>query len=267
MSGRQDYHIHSYYSDGKLSPEEIVDRWEAEGYSAIAVTDHDEYEGSKQAVQYAKGRSMRVIPGIECSTKHTTGDEIHILGYGIRFGEPSMDEALNRMHRLRAARNDRLQRALASMGYEISTDELFAVNDGRYIGKPTFAEVMVQKGWAKDVNEVFHDIYTKPEIAAVQKEFLPTEEVIRFIHAAGGLAVMAHPMEIRRHGEGEAFFTRLETLLGEMRSLGIDGIECMHPSATEEEQDRLRQYARDAHLIVTQGSDFHSDRKERSYEN
>lgn len=267
MNGHQDYHIHSYYSDGKLSPEAIVDRWEAEGYTEIAITDHDEYEGSKQAIQYAKGRSIRVIPGIECSTKHVTGDEIHILGYGFRFGEPAMDEALNRMHRLRAARNDRLQKALASMGYPVTTDELFAVNEGRYIGKPTFAEAIVRKGWAEDVNTVFRDIYAAPEIAAVQKEFLPTDEVVRFIHEAGGLVVMAHPMEIRRRGEGEAFQERLKSLLGEMVGLGIDGIECEHPSAKEEEQEWLRHYARGAGLIVTQGSDFHSDRKERCYEN
>lgn len=178
-----------------------------------------------------------------------------------------MDEALNRMHRLRAARNDLLRKALASLGYSVTNDELFAVNEGRYIGKPTFAEVIVSKGWAEDVNEVFGEIYSKPEIAAIQKEFLPTEEVIRFIHEAGGLAVMAHPMEVRHRGEGEAFFERLKSLLGDMVDLGIDGIECMHPSANEEEQAWLRHYAKNAHLIVTQGSDFHSDRKERCYEN
>lgn len=263
----KDLHIHSYYSDGDMSPEEIVDKWERDGYKAISVTDHDGIEGSIVAVKYAENKSIEVVPGIEFDSDDLLGTKLHILGYGIDYEADSIKEKLGLINKWRDERNSKLLKAIAEHGYELSDEEIYEVNGGRFIGKPTFARALVNKGAFSSVDDVFKGLMREiDEENKFHKQTLSSREVVEAIHDAGGVAVLAHPIEQKKRGETyEEFLPRLINLLDTFVEYGIDGIECYHPSASEEQSRFLVSYAVNHGLIITKGSDFHSDKHIRDY--
>jgi predicted metal-dependent phosphoesterase TrpH len=266
MTQLTDYHIHSYFSDGDLSPEELVDRYAAAGYREISITDHNEIEGSRAAFLYAAGQGISVVPGIEISTRDEHENVIHMLGYFFDYDSPDLKKAVRKMKRWRAERNDRLFSALLEEGYDITLDDLMSINEGRYIGKPTFAAAMMKKGYIGSVDEAFATVFSSEKIARIRMKVYSPAEALEIIHRAGGLAVFAHPMELRRNGEGDGFGRRLAGVIDELVDAGIDGIECFHPSADAAESAALKNMAVERGLIVTGGSDFHSDSSRRFYE-
>ena len=263
----KDLHIHTVFSDGVKTPEEIVDRWMAEGKEVIAITDHDGIGGSVVAVEYAKDKDITVIPGIEFDSSNELGKDLHILGYGIDFNNETLNAKLNKILEWRAARNKIMRDAIAKKGIDISDEEIYAINEGRYVGKPTFARILIDKGLFEDLQDVFENFLTKdPEIRAIKKQALDSEEVVHTIHEAGGIVVLAHPMEQMKSSETwEEFKPRLVELLDKFVEYGIDGIECYHPSADPENSEFIKKYAEAHNLLITTGSDFHFDGLKRSY--
>ena len=263
----KDLHIHTVFSDGVLTPEEVVDRWQSEGKEVIAVTDHDGIDGSIVAVNYAKDKAIRVIPGIEFDSENDLGKDLHILGYGIDFEDSNLQAKLVKILEWRAERNDVILKALRDRGIEITDEEIYAVNEGRYVGKPTFARILIKRGIYPDMASAFNEFFSKvPGIKAIFKRALPSREVVDVIHHAGGVAILAHPMEQMKTGESwEDFEPRLLEILDTFVEYGIDGIECYHPSASEENSEYLRRYAEAHDLLITRGSDFHFDGMNRRY--
>lgn len=263
---KKDLHLHTYYSDGALSPKEVVNRWADEGYELIAITDHDGIAGSIAGREYAEKRGIGYISGIEFDSSDVLGRDIHILGYGFDYRSHKLQEALEGILLERAARNDSLLTALNEMGYPIDFDDIMAVNEGRYVGKPTFAKILAKKGYTESSQAVFNSIFREPQIRKIHKRTLSSKEVIDLIHEAGGLAVFAHPMEQRHLGETyDQFRGRLLELLDKMREYGVDGIECYHPSADDVQAEELAGYAGRYGLLITKGSDFHSDIQKRNF--
>ena len=264
---KKDLHIHTCYSDGTLRPEQVVDRWKSEGYEIIAITDHDGIKGSLIGMEYAEKAGITFIPGIEFDSEDELGKDLHILGYGFDYTDHDLKVKLTDILIKRAQRNDRMMNALNAKGYGITLDDIGEINDGRYVGKPTFAKILQKKGFVEKPQDAFETIFREPELKCIKKSTLPSKEVIDTIHAAGGLAVMAHPMEQRHLEESYAEFEpRLFKILDRMVEYGIDGIECWHPSADEVQSGILAEYA-DAHgLIKSKGSDFHTDDKPRTFE-
>lgn len=262
-----DYHIHTCYSDGDLTPEEIVDRYLSNGYSKIAITDHDGIEGSMVAFWHSAGKDISVIPGVELSTKDSHGNTIHVLGYNFDYSNKELCSTLSQISLYRARRNDRLLELLNEMGYNITIDDLLSVNEGRFIGKPTFAKVLMKMGVVESVSDAFDGIFSDERIRSLEKKTLEAKEAIDLIHHANGAAVLAHPMEIKRTSETkEAFYSRVTGIIEELIEAGIDGIECYHPSANAEDSEFFRDKAKAYNLCVTKGSDFHSDATRRNYE-
>lgn len=265
----KDYHIHSYYSDGELSPKQIVDRWFEKGYKLISITDHDGIDGSIEGYEYVKANNIdiQLIPGIEFDSEDELAPEIHILGYGFDYKNAELKDALSKVTIWRAVRNDKIHKVIKDLGYDVSLDDLEAVNGGRYTGKPTFAQALINKGYFKSISEVFDKLLDANEdIDSIKKEKLSSKEVIDVIHAAGGIAIMAHPMEYIRKDENiEEYMPSLVQLMGKMVEYGIDGIECVHPSATHIETLWLEECAKKNNLVMTNGSDFHSDKNVRIY--
>ena len=215
-----------------------------------------------------RGIEIRVVPGVELTSSDEDHNIIHMLGYHFRYDDRELNRTLREVSMWRARRNDALLTALREMGIYVTIDELLAVNEGRFIGKPTIAEVMVAKGYVKSVEEAFQTVFRRDEIRAVPKQMIATEKAVDLIHGAGGIAVLAHPMEIRRRGEKLSDFrNRFETVFRRVIRHGIDGMECYHPSATLLQAEELRTLARKNNLIITKGSDFHSDKARRQYEN
>lgn len=263
---KMDLHIHTCYSDGALKPEEVVERWREEGYQLISITDHDGILGSMRGMDHALGTGIRFISGVEFDSEDKLGQDIHVLGYGFDYHNDELSTTLFDMLMKRARRIDRLIKALNDMGYEITLDDIGEENEGRYVGKPTFARILKKKGYLSDPQDAFKTIYREPSIRRIEKETYSTESIINLIHNAGGLAFFAHPMEQRRLGEPfEEFRPRLYELLDKMREYGVDGIECYHPSASEEQSKLLREYAEENGLLISRGSDFHSDDDKRDF--
>ena len=263
---KKDLHMHTRYSDGEMTPQELIDMRVAEGYELLAITDHDGMGGSVTGAPYAEALGLQFIYGIEFDSEDVLGKDLHILGYGFDPQDEELMDTLIYVLEERRDRNERFRECLNKRGYGIKPEEVWAVNNGRYVGKPTFATVLVQKGVVKDVKEAFDTIFREPDLKAIKKVTLPTRKVVEVIHKAGGLAVMAHPMEQRRRSESfEEFKPRMYRIMDRMIEYGIDGIECFHPSASPEQSKLLVAYAKEHGLMITRGTDFHS-RENRNYD-
>lgn len=263
---KKDIHMHTCFSDGTLTPEEVLDMRAEEGYELLAITDHDGIDGSVRGRKHAEELGIHYISGIEFDSEDGLGKDIHMLGYGFDPENPVLKEALWGILKERDDRNRRLLAALNRKGYDISWDEIWAINEGRFVGKPTFATVLRNKGYVKTKDQAFNTIFREPDIKCIKKKTLPTSQVVELIHMAGGLAVLAHPMEQRRLDESfEEFRPRLYWILDRILKYGIDGLECHHPSADPYQQELLVEYAKDHGLMITEGSDFHTLYDKRSF--
>ena len=263
---KKDLHMHTRFSDGELTPQELIDMRAAEGYELLAITDHDGIGGSVAGAPYAESLGLQFIYGIEFDSEDVLGKDLHILGYGFDPHNEEFMDTLIYVTDERRNRNEKFRDCLNKRGYGITPEEIWNVNNGRYVGKPTFATVMVQKGIVKDVREAFDTVFKEADLKAIKKVTLSSREVIKVIQNAGGLAVMAHPMEQRRANESfEDFKPRMYEIMDRMREYGIDGIECFHPSASPEQSELLVAYAKEHGLMITRGSDFHS-KENRNYD-
>lgn len=258
--------MHTVHSDGTLTPEELIDMRAAEGYELLSITDHDVSGGNTAGAKHAESIGVRFIPGIEFDSEDELGKDLHMLGYGFDpHDEIFMDKVLEVLDE-RNKRNERFRLALNKRGYGITNEDLKAINNGRYIGKPTFARVLVDKGIVSSVSEAFATIFRETDLKAIKKVTMSSKDAIDTIHAAGGLAVMAHPMEQRKINESfEEYKPRLYRIMDRMIEYGIDGIECHHPSASPEQQELLVKYAKEHGMMITRGSDIHSPTLPRDY--
>lgn len=264
---KMDLHIHSHFSDGELSPKEIIDKWIKDGYKIIAISDHDGLDGSKLVCSFDFPEGVSFVPAIEFDSEDALGHDLHILGYEFDFDAKPINDAVLKTRAWRDERNEKLFQAINEMGYTITWEEVDKINESRYIGKPTFAKVLINKGYAKDVSEAFSKIMTKiRDELNIRKRALPSKEVVDIIHASDGIVVLAHPIEQKKKGElWVDFQPRLLKILDTFVEYGIDGIECYHPSASEEQSKFLVEYAKKHNLLITRGSDFHSENKKRDY--
>ena len=264
---KKDLHMHTVFSDGSMTPEELIDMRVSEGYELLAITDHDGIGGSVKGAPYAEKLGVKFIYGIEFDSEDALGEDIHMLGYGFDPGNDAILDKLIEVISCRNDRNERMRQALNSLGYNITPEEVKEVNEGRYVGKPTFATILVRRGFVSSIPEAFATVFREPELRAIKKKTLQSKEVVEVIHEAGGLAVMAHPMEQRRRDESfKDFEPRMYKIIDRMREYGIDGLECHHPSASHEQQELLVAYAKKHGLMITRGSDFHSFEAKRDFE-
>lgn len=280
MSYVVDYHMHSYYSDGTMSPVELVRKYKDAEYDIISITDHDGIGALKEASIAAEALKIKFVPGVELSTKYefegksenSEGNEtlavgIHMLGYDFDPENPELNAALEEMKQNRHERNVKLVQKLAEMGYEIDLAELEAQSKGAYVGKPNIARELVKRGYIKSFSEAFEPgkLLESPEINAVKRVKINTGDAIRLISDAGGMAVIAHPAKIKGMGTrgSDVFWENMETLIRELKKQGLKGVECYHPSHNEEESWKLFKIASKYHLHITEGSDFHGEETER----
>lgn len=259
MDYKVDYHIHTTYSDGVLKPVEIIKQRKAEDYDIVAITDHDGIEGIQEALTAGEALEIKVVPGVEISTITEEGVEIHILGYNFDVNNQKLIDTLNELKARRRDRNMRLLKAFQDLGYDITLEDL-KLNPGQtYYGKPHFAKALVNKGYAPDKQAAFDTIFEKPEIKGIKKVKLSTVEAIELINQAGGMAVIAHPGEIKNLGKLQSveWKDNMSVLLRSLKISGLKGIEVFHPSHGKEEEDFFISLANKYHLHMTEGSDFH----------
>ena len=244
-----DLHIHSTYSDGLLTPSEIVEYAHRVGLAAIAVTDHDDLSAFPEAAAAGARLGLEVIPGIELSTLNK-GCEIHILSYLYDVTNVPLMTFAAHMRESRVERAEEIVQRLRHLGMPISM-EMVKMRAGQgALGRPHIADILVEEGYVFSFNEAFHKFLGENKPGYVPKMKLMSDEAISMVHESGGLAFIAHP------GAGAGFDT-IEALI----EMGLDGIETMHPRHTPELIDYYRELARRNGLLETGGSDCHGARR------
>jgi 3',5'-nucleoside bisphosphate phosphatase len=253
-----DLHTHTNESDGTYTPQELVSAAAQLRLDALAITDHDTLAGYQQAKPLAEAAGLRLICGIELSTKiqKPVARTVHLLGY-FASAAPTVEfmDWLGFMQAARRDRNRRLAAKLQSMGIDVSIEEVQAL--GRSLaGRPHFARLMVQKGYVPNANEAFRLYLDESAPGYVEREEPSLAEGIDRIRNAGGISSLAHPIRLGKRDAAEE-----EELISGFVALGLDSIEAYHSDHDSHDVRRYLSYADKYDLKVTGGSDFHGDNK------
>lgn len=255
-----DLHMHTTFSDGSYTPEEVISWKAAEGISVMSITDHDNAEGTAEGETAALRLGVEFHPGIEFTAGFGKyGDtELHILGYDIDPGDSGIREACRVTAGMRRERNVRLME-LIDMKYRVTPDDIGRKYIVGYLGKPQIAEAFVKKGIAESAEEATDMIIRSGLTGSVKKDRIPADEIIRIIKAAGGTAVLAHPGRIKNIGrrESEEFYRKTEAIVLQLKAWGLDGMEAVYRSHSHAEEMCFCEMAEKHGLIVTRGTDFH----------
>ncbi len=245
-----DLHLHTTASDGRSSPQELVDRAAAAGVTVMAVTDHDTTAAIDDVMSAASAFGIEVISGIEV-TAVEAGRDVHILGYFIDPADIQLSGFLARQRTQRITRVKAVGDRLALLGMPIDIMPLIAQareDGGRSIGRPQIARAMVAAGYVANTREAFDLWLATGRPAFVPRAGAPPEEVIRMLHGAGGLASLAHPGQ-----------TAVDSRIVSYSNAGLDALEVYHPDHDKTSTERYRALAVRLKLLATGGSDFHGD--------
>ena len=251
-----DLHIHTTASDGSFTPAEILDHAQKLNLAAIAITDHDSIDGSREALRIGIPPSFNFLTGVEISAAHPPffpgSGSFHILGYDIHLDNRDLNQALSKLQDARKNRNPAILKRLNKLGFGISLDEVKQeVGEGQ-LGRPHIAYAMVKKGFAASIDEAF-DKYLGPHGPAyVDKYRIECEQAIHTIRAAGGVPVLAHPALLNIEND-----QKLDTLLQNLMKIGLAGIEVYYPGHSPQQIRQYTELARKYGLLITGGTDFH----------
>lgn len=254
MNNRADLHTHTTASDGTNHPSVNVRLAAEAGLGAIAITDHDTVAGIPEALAAGKELGILVVPGVEISTA-VDGRDIHILGYGFDWQDETFVRRLLTQRDTRNRRNELILERLAELGMPITLEEVEAVagkssrGDGS-VGRPHIAQTLVDRGYVADFRDAFDQWLGDGKPAYVVPPRIDPPTAIRWIHDAGGSAIIAHPGLYDEDALVE------EWLYGD-----ADGLEAYHSDHDEEAEQRYVRMAESSGKLITGGSDYHGSRE------
>lgn len=258
-----DLHAHTTASDGTDRPEDLLRLADAEGLAAIAVTDHDTTDGLDEAAAAApKFPNLRLVSGVEVSAMFDPGT-MHILGLGVDSRSPQLRSLTAHLRASRDERNPKIISRLQGLGMPIEMTDVVATagerdpeRARRIVGRLHIAETLKRKGFVSDTKEAFNRFIGKGCPAFVDKERVPYAQAIESITAAGGVAVLAHPIQLRL-GEGD----ELERAVRALKDHGLGGLEVYHSEHSDEQTRAYLDIAKRLGLLVSGGSDYHGAAK------
>lgn len=249
-----DLHTHSTYSDGTLTPSELVGRAADFGLAAVALTDHDTIDGISEAVSAGIERNIEVIPGVELSTEYL-GKEIHIVGLFINYTDTALKKELERLRDTRDKRNILLCQKFTDSGFDISYEEMLELHPNAVLTRAHFADILMKKGYVKSRNEAFDRYLGDGRPFYIAREKMEPATAIKLIHEAGGTAILAHPV---LYHLGRVQMNRLMDYLCENK---IDGLEAIYSTYHMGDELEMKHIAASRNLLISGGSDYHGGNK------
>lgn len=254
-----DLHVHSNASDGSLTPREVVYKAAEKGLAAFALTDHDTIQGIEEALSAAAelketGIFIEVIPGTELSAAYKSQD-IHMLGLLIDYKDKTFCRALTEAQEEREKRNEKMVGNLAAAGIDITMAKLREDCSDAIITRAHFANYLTKGGYCKTYKDAFTKYLGSNGSYYVPREYISPQKAIELIKMAGGVAILAHPLLYKLPLE------ELDTLIGNLKEAGLDGIETFYSSNTGFDEGYVRKFANKYNLLMTGGSDFHGAAK------
>jgi predicted metal-dependent phosphoesterase TrpH len=247
MVKRIDLHLHTTYSDGRLTPGELIQIAAEQGIGVIAITDHDTVNGIEPALLATECFPyVTVIPGVEINTDVRQG-EVHILGYFVDYKNQSF---LNTLDSLRNSRKDRAQKMLAKLsklGINIEWERILELTDGGSVGRPHIAQALFEGQHVSNLQDAFERYIGRNGPAYAERDRLSPKEAVELIIKANGLPVIAHPASIKD----------IDQMIIDLKQSGLVGIEVYYDNYDKDTIERLSRLATKYDLIATGGSDFH----------
>ncbi len=246
-----DLHCHSYFSDGTLSPSQLIDHAIDSGVTHLALTDHDTVSGLESAVLAASKSDLTLIPGVEfsCLWQHQL---LHIVGLSVDQENSFMLDGIQSNTDRRFERAEKMYQDFERNDIDLRSDVQTQIAGKGVPTRPHFAQALVNQGYAKNKKQAFKRYLIKGKVGYIPMQWPSLEQVANWINQAGGVAVLAHPMRYK--------FTRsrLIRLIEEMTSVGVRGMEVSTPINDNQQIEMLTRLALDYDLLASIGSDFHS---------
>lgn len=244
---KYDLHLHSTASDGRLSPEQVVDMAAGKGLEVIALTDHDSVSGVDAAIARASAYPhLQVIPGVEINTDLASG-ELHILGYFIDYHDMEFTKSLEKIRESRVGRAIKMVEKLGRLGLPLDWQRVQDMAKGESICRPHIAQAMLEKGYVLSEREAFDSYIGRNGPAYVEREKVQPVDAVIMIKRARGIPVLAHPADIQQ----------LDKLLVELTAAGLTGLEIYYGNYDIKTIQRLESVAEKYKLITTGGTDYH----------
>ncbi len=240
-----DLHLHTSFSDGTFAPEELARRAREQRLSIVALTDHDTVDGCPRMATACVQEGLEFIVGAEL-TAECDGMEVHILGYFLDLTHEPFLVALRHFQQVRQSRIGEMVQRLNTAGIPLSLQAVTDLAGCNSPGRPHVARALVDAGLAADFDSAFERFLKKGRVAFVGKARMDVVTAVGLIHAAKGVAVLAHPGLYRNDG-----------LIPKIAAFGLDGLECWHTKHTAGQASGYAALATKLNLVATGGSDCH----------
>jgi len=249
MRAKIDLHSHTTYSDGFNSPQELIDKAKERGIQVLSITDHDNLAAIAEASEYGRKVGVEIIPGVEISSD-IMDREIHILGYFVEPGNPEFERYLEFFRAERLKRADRIVAKLNALGISLKLDDVLKFARNSAVGRPHIAQALVEGGFTNSYYEAFNKYIGNGCVAYEKKVHVSPRSAFKIISDSGGLSFIAHPGVMPEH------------ILKESIEAGVDGIEVIHPSHSQQLVKFYRGIVNEYFLLESGGSDYHGGKRE-----
>ena len=252
-----DLHLHTSFSDGNLTPTQIVDLCAAHGIRHAAITDHDSTEGVGEALTAARRhRDLEIIVGVELSTD-VPSSEIHVLGYFVDHEDVGLQGTLSEFRDGREGRARRMVERLAELDVPVSWERVEELSGGGAIGRPHIAQAMVEAGYVEYPKDAFDAYLGRNGPAYVERARLTPADAVRLLVSNGAVPVMAHPT-FSVHRMDDDGIAELHRILVDLRGEGLAGMEVYYGLYEPDVVALLKSMADELGLIPCGGSDYHA---------